>query len=71
MEDQPKRVSLSEGRLVTSDGPFPEAKELLGGFYLVDCESEERAVEIAGRVPEAQLGLVEVRPTLELSDFLS
>ena len=66
-----KRVSVSEGRLVTSDGPFPEAKELLGGFYLVDCESEERAVEIAGRVPEAQLGLVEVRPTLELSDFLS
>ena len=66
-----KRVSVSESRTVTSDGPFPEAKELLGGFYLVDCDSEERAVEIAARVPEAQLGLVELRPTLELSDFVS
>ena len=66
-----KRVSVSEGRTVTSDGPFAEAKELLGGFYLVDCDSEERAIEIAARVPEAQLGLVELRPTLELSDFVS
>ena len=66
-----KRVSVSEGRTVTSDGPFPEAKELLGGFYLVDCDSEERAIEIAARVPEAQLGLVELRSTLELSDFVS
>lgn len=66
-----KRVSVSEARTVTSDGPFPEAKELLGGFYLVDCDSEERAIEIAARVPEAQLGLVELRPTLELSDFVS
>jgi hypothetical protein len=65
-----KRVSVSEGRTVTSDGPFPEAKELLGGFYLVDCDSEERAIEIAARVPEAQLGLVELRSTLELSDFV-
>jgi hypothetical protein len=66
-----KRVSVSEGRTVTSDGPFPEAKELLGGFYLVDCDSEERAIEIAARVPEAQLGLVELRSTLSLSDFVS
>jgi hypothetical protein len=66
-----KRVSVSGGRTVTSDGPFAEAKELLGGFYLIDCDSEERAIEIAARVPEAQLGLVELRSTLELSDFVS
>ena len=66
-----KRVSVSEGRTVTSDGPFPEAKELLGGFYLIDCDSEERAAEIAARVPEAQLGLVELRPVMgSLEDFL-
>jgi hypothetical protein len=67
-----KRVSVSEGRTVTSDGPFPEAKELLGGFYLVDCDSEERAIEIAARIPEAQLGLVELRPVMaSLEDFLA
>lgn len=66
-----KRVSLSEGRIITSDGPFPEAKEVLGGFFLVECETEERATEIASRVPEAELGLVELRPVRELSDFLS
>ena len=66
-----KRVAVSEGRTVTSDGPFPEAKELLGGFYLIDCDSEERAVEIAARIPEAQLGLVELRPVMgSLEDFL-
>ena len=66
-----KRVSVSEGRTVTSDGPFPEAKELLGGFYLIDCDSEERAVEVAARIPEAQLGLVELRPVMgSLEDFL-
>jgi hypothetical protein len=61
-----KRVWVREGRTITSDGPFAEAKEHLAGFYLVDCESLERAVEIAGRVPEAELGLVEVRPVLDL-----
>ena len=66
-----KRVAVSEGRTVTSDGPFPEAKELLGGFYLIDCDSEERAVEVAARIPEAQLGLVELRPVMgSLEDFL-
>jgi hypothetical protein len=62
-----KRVSVRDGQTLTSDGPFAEAKEVLGGFFLLDCESVERAVEIAARVPEAELGLVEVRPILSLS----
>jgi hypothetical protein len=62
-----KRVSVREGRVMTSDGPFAEAKEHLAGFYLVQCDSIERAVEIAGRIPEAELGLVEVRPILTYS----
>jgi hypothetical protein len=61
-----KRVSVRDGQTLTSDGPFAETKELLGGFFLLDCESVERAVEIAARVPEAELGLVEVRPVLSL-----
>jgi hypothetical protein len=62
---QTKRVTVSEGR-VTTDGPFAEAKEQLAGFFLLDCESIDRAVNIAARMPEAEYGLVEVRPVLEL-----
>ena len=47
---------------LTSDGPFAESKEYLAGFYLVDCPSQDRALEWASRIPEAALGLVEVRP---------
>jgi hypothetical protein len=61
-----RRVSVLDGRAVNSDGPFAEAKELLAGFFLLECESMDRAVEVAARVPEAELGLVEVRPVLEL-----
>jgi hypothetical protein len=61
-----RRVSVRDGRTLTSDGPFAEAKELLAGFFLLECESMERAVEVAARVPEAELDLVEVRPVLEL-----
>ena len=52
--------------MVTSDGPYAESKELLAGFFLIDCESLDRAVEIAARLPEAELGLIEVRPVRDL-----
>jgi hypothetical protein len=61
-----RRVSVRDGQTLTSDGPFAEAKELLAGFFLLEVPSEQRAVEIAARVPEAGLGLVEVRPVLQL-----
>jgi hypothetical protein len=63
---QAKRVSLREGRTVISDGPFAEVKEHLAGVYLVDCDSMDRAVEVAARIAEADLDLVEVRPVLDL-----
>jgi hypothetical protein len=63
-----KRIHLRDGKTTTTDGPFAEAKELLAGFYLVEC-SIERAIEIASHVPEADLGLVEVRPVMDLSGF--
>ena len=62
-----KRVTHSDDGTVASDGPFAETKELLAGFYLVDCDNESRAVEIAGRFPEAQYGLIEVRPVLDMA----
>ena len=64
-----RRVTVHEGQTMTTDGPFAEAKELLAGFFLVECESIERAIEHAARVPEARLGLVEVRPVMDLSGF--
>jgi hypothetical protein len=56
-----KRVVVRGGETLTTDGPYAEAKELLAGFWLLDCESIERAVELAARIPEA-----EVRPVLDL-----
>ncbi|GLZ38287.1 YciI family protein [Actinokineospora sp. NBRC 105648] len=53
-----------------TDGPFAEAKEHLAGFYLLECADFDRAVAIAGRIPEASLGLVEVRSVRGLQDFL-
>ena len=62
-----KRVSVRDGRTITSDGPFAEVKEHLAGFYLVECDSIERAIEHAARVPDAAYSEVEVRPVLDLS----
>jgi len=65
-----KRVRVHKGQAITTDGPFAEVKEHLAGFFLIDCESMERAVEVAARVPEATFGTVEVRPIMELSAFM-
>ena len=48
-------------RLLVTDGPFVETKEIVGGFYIVECPSIERAVEIAGRLEETTFSVVEVR----------
>ncbi|MER7008910.1 YciI family protein [Dactylosporangium sp. NPDC000555] len=61
---QAKRILVSDGRATTTDGPFPEVKEHLAGFYMVDVDSVETAIEYAARIPEARYGLVEVRPVL-------
>jgi hypothetical protein len=65
-ESLAKRVSEREGRTITSDGPFAEAKEFLAGIYLIECESMDRAMEIATRMPEAPIGEIEVRPIMSL-----
>ena len=68
-QSEAKHVSVREGRTLTTDGPFAEVKEYLAGFYLVDCESIERAIELAARTPDAAFGEVEVRPVLDLSEM--
>jgi hypothetical protein len=59
-------VTVRDGQTVVTDGPYVEAKEYLGGFYLVDCEDKARAVELAAQIPDAEIpGLgVEVRQVM-------
>jgi hypothetical protein len=58
-------VRVRNGKLSTTDGPFAETKEQLGGYYLVDARDLDEAIQIAGRIPSAQIGSIEVRPIQE------
>lgn len=60
-----KRVMARGGRTVISDGPFAEAKEYLAGFYFIECESIERAVDVAARLPDATDCGVDIVPVLD------
>ena len=53
------------GDVVTSDGPFAETKEVLGGFYLLECADLDEAIKVAAQIPGAWRGTIEVRPVLE------
>jgi hypothetical protein len=68
VDDKARTVRLKDGLPVVSDGPYLEAKEYLGSFDLIECASLERALEIAGRVPFARFGPVEVRELMHESD---
>jgi hypothetical protein len=60
-----RSVRVHDGVPAVTDGPFTEAKEVLAGYYLVECDSIERATEIAARVPEAAYDPIEVREVME------
>lgn len=60
-----KTVRRRGGVVATTDGPFLEAKELLAGYAMIDVESEQRAVEIASRWPDARTGAMEVRAVMD------
>jgi hypothetical protein len=55
-------VRVRDGKRVTTDGPFAETKEQLGGYYLVDANDLDEAIAIAARIPSARNGSIEVRP---------
>jgi hypothetical protein len=59
-------VRVRNGDTLTTDGPFAETKDQLGGFYLVDCKDLDEAVEVAAGIPDARRGTIEVRPTMEV-----
>lgn len=55
-------VRVRDGQTLVTDGPYAEVKEALGGFYVLECESLDDALDWAARIPGAELGAVEVRP---------
>ena len=62
-----RTVRVRGGKTSITDGPFAETKEILAGFYLVEADTFEQAVELASRIPPARVGSIEVRPIRQLS----
>jgi hypothetical protein len=62
-------VRVREGRRMVSDGPFAETREQLGSFFLIDAKDLDEAIAIAGKIPGARRGTVEIRPVLEVPVF--
>jgi hypothetical protein len=60
-------VRVRNGKISTTDGPFAETKEQLGGFYLLEAKDLNEAIQIASRIPTARFGSVEVRPIMDFS----
>jgi hypothetical protein len=67
--DKGARVAFSGGRPTVTDGPFAEAKELIGGYWMIRVKSKAEAVEWARRCPAGEGDVVEVRQVFEMSDF--
>jgi hypothetical protein len=63
------RVSFAGGKPNVTDGPFAEAKEVLGGYWMIDVKSKEEAIEWARRCPASDNEIIEVRQVQEMSDF--
>jgi hypothetical protein len=61
-----RTIRVRGGKVSTTDGPFAETKEQLGGFFLIEARDLDEACEIASKFPPARVGIIEVRPVLEL-----
>jgi len=62
-------VRVRAGRRLVTDGPFAETREQLGGFFMIEADNLDEAIEIAGRIPGARKGTVEIRPVVELPNL--
>jgi hypothetical protein len=60
-------VRVRNAKTLTTDGPFAETKEQLGGYYIVEAENLDEAVAIAARIPGARTGAIEVRPVMKMN----
>ena len=61
-------VQVRDGKRITTDGPFAETKEVLGGFYIVEADNVDEVLAWAEKIPSAPYGSVEVRPVMEIPD---
>ncbi|MEJ6399319.1 YciI family protein [Yoonia sp. 208BN28-4] len=61
-------VKVRDGKTITTDGPFAETKEQLGGYYLLDCEDLDAAIAKAAQIPTAKFGRIEIRPVVVWDD---
>jgi hypothetical protein len=59
-------VKVRDGKRLVTDGPFAETREQLGGFYMIEAKDLDGAIGIAGRIPGARVGTVEIRPVIEI-----
>ncbi len=59
-------VRVRDGEVLTSDGPFAETKEQIGGYFAVDCKDLDEAIEVASKIPAARQTSIEVRPIWEM-----
>jgi hypothetical protein len=59
-------VRVRNGEVLSTDGPYAETKEQLAGYFLVDCKDLDEAIEVAGKIPGAQYGSIELRPIWEM-----
>lgn len=57
-------VRVRDGKILTTDGPFAETIEQLGGTYVLDCKDLDEAIELAAKIPEASFGSIEIRPVM-------
>jgi hypothetical protein len=66
-----KTLRIRDGKRMVTDGPFIESKEVLGGYYVVECASIEEALDWAARLPDAKIGSIEVRPVLDMDELMA
>jgi hypothetical protein len=60
-------LRVRDGKTLTTDGPYTETKEQLGGFYILNCKDLNEALEMGGKIPGAKHGFIEIRPIMEFN----
>jgi hypothetical protein len=61
-------LRIRNGKISTTDGPYAETKEQLGGYYLIDAKDLNDAIQVASKIPSARLGSIEIRPIMEFGN---
>jgi hypothetical protein len=62
-------IRMRNGKLSTTDGPFAETKEQLGGFYLIEAKDLNDAIQVAAKIPSVKTGTIEIRPVIDFSQM--